>query len=76
MAEWRLQTPVAFLVFNRPETTARVFAEIARAKPPSLLVVSDGPRAGWPGESEKCAAVRGVVERVDWDCQVLGIRER
>ena len=65
-----LETPVAFLVFNRPETTARVFAEIARARPRQLLVVADGPRTNRPGEDERCAAVRRIVERVDWPCDV------
>ncbi len=66
-----MKTPVAFLIFNRPELTARVFEAIRRAQPPLLLVVADGPRAGRPGEAELCAAARSVIERVDWDCQVL-----
>lgn len=66
-----ITTPVAFLIFNRPNTTERVFAEIAKAKPSKLLVVADGPRPDKPGESEKCAAVRAIIERVDWDCEVL-----
>jgi hypothetical protein len=71
MPNWQLTTPVAFLIFNRPETTARVFAEIARAKPPKLLVVADGPRAEVPGEAERCAATRAIVEQgVDWPCEV------
>lgn len=71
MGEWRLTTPVAFLIFNRPDTTARVFAEIAKAKPPQLLVVADGPRPDRQGEAERCAAARAIVEQIDWDCQVL-----
>jgi len=43
MPEFQLTTPVAFIIFNRPDTTERVFAEIAKAKPPKLLVVGDGP---------------------------------
>jgi hypothetical protein len=66
-----VQTPVAFLIFNRPETTRRVFGEIARARPPRLLVVADGPRADVDGEAERCRAAREVIERVDWDCEVL-----
>jgi hypothetical protein len=66
-----LQTPVAFLIFNRPEETARVFSEIARARPSKLLVVADGARADRPGEREACERTRAVVERVDWDCEVL-----
>lgn len=66
-----LKTPVAFLIFNRPETTERVFAEIARARPPKLLVVADGPRAERPEEAELCRRARAVVGRVDWDCEVV-----
>ncbi|MCH7499203.1 MAG: glycosyltransferase family 2 protein [Nitrospinae bacterium] len=66
-----MNTPVAMIIFNRPDTTEQVFAEIARAKPPKLLVVADGPRADRPGEETKCAAARAVIHRVDWDCDVL-----
>ncbi|MBD2464227.1 methyltransferase domain-containing protein [Oscillatoria sp. FACHB-1407] len=64
-----LTTPVAFLIFNRPELTARVFQAIANAKPKKLLVVADGPR--FPEEAEKCRKAREVINQVDWDCEVL-----
>jgi len=64
-------TPVALIIFNRPQTTERVFAEIARAKPKKLLIIGDGPRTDRPEDVEKCAAVRAIVERVDWQCEVL-----
>jgi len=67
----RCRTPVAFLIFNRPETTAKVFHRIAAARPPRLLVVADGPREGVPGEKEKCEQARSITKLVDWDCQVL-----
>lgn len=67
----QLQTPVAFIIFNRPDTTARVFAEIAKARPRKLLVIADGPRPHKAGEAERCAATRAIIERVDWDCEVL-----
>lgn len=66
-----MHTPVVFLIFNRPQLTKQVFAEIAKAKPKKLLVVADGPRPDRAGEAEKCAAAREVVEHIDWDCQVL-----
>jgi hypothetical protein len=65
-----MRTPVALCIFNRPQTTERVFAAIAAAKPPMLLVVADGPRPDHPGEAEKCAAARAIIERVDWPCEV------
>jgi len=67
----QLEVPIAFLVFNRPDTTALVFEAIRGAKPQKLLVVADGPRHDRLGESEKCAAVRSIVEQVDWPCEVL-----
>lgn len=71
MTDWQLTTPVAFLIFNRPDTTRRVFSEIARAKPPVLLVIADGPRAEYPADIDKCAAARAIIELVDWPCQVV-----
>lgn len=66
-----MKTPVTFLVFNRPDTTSKVFEEIRRVRPPKLLVVADGPRPDRPGEAEKCAATRSIIEQVDWPCEVL-----
>ena len=71
MSDFQLKTPIAFIIFNRPETTRRVFAEITKARPPKLLVIADGPRANRPGDAEKCAAVRAIIDCVDWDCEVL-----
>jgi hypothetical protein len=65
-----LETPVAFLVFNRPDTTARVLGAIRAARPRKLLVIADGPRPDRPGEAERCAAVRALVDQVDWPCEV------
>lgn len=71
MSDWRLDTPVAFIIFNRPDTTERVFEEISKARPRRLLVIGDGPRPSKAGESEKVARTRAIVEKVDWDCEVL-----
>lgn len=71
MLDFKLNTPVALLIFNRPDTTQRVFDAIAKAKPPKLLVVADGPRENRPGEAEKCAQTRAIIQKVDWDCEVI-----
>ena len=64
-------SPVVFIVFNRPECTARTLAAIREARPPRLLVVADGPRANRPGEDVKCRETRRVIdEGVDWPCEV------
>ncbi|HEX9666459.1 MAG TPA: glycosyltransferase family 2 protein [Thermodesulfobacteriota bacterium] len=66
-----MHTPVAFIIFNRPDTTERVFAEIARAKPSKLLVIADGPRDDHPEDAETCAAARSIIERIDWKCELF-----
>lgn len=66
-----MKTPVAFLVFNRPDTTARVFEAIRQAQPPKLLVVADGPRPDRLNEEQKCEEVRKIIDRVDWKCEVI-----
>ncbi|QDZ40715.1 glycosyltransferase family 2 protein [Euhalothece natronophila Z-M001] len=71
MNNHHLETPVIFIIFNRPDTTAKVFEAIRQAKPKKLLVVADGARSDKEGEAEKCAAVRAIIDTVDWDCEVL-----
>jgi hypothetical protein len=66
-----MNTPVLFIIFNRPDTAARVFESIRQAQPPKLFVLADGPRPEKPGEAEKCAEARKIIEGVDWDCEVL-----
>ena len=66
-----MKTPVVFLIFNRPDLTAKVFEAIRCAQPEVLLIVADSPRVSHPGDVEKCSAARLVTERVDWPCKVL-----
>jgi hypothetical protein len=69
--DYKVTTAVALLIFNRPDTTARVFEAIAKAKPSKLLVVADGPRPDRLGEADKCAQTRAIINNVDWDCEVI-----
>ncbi|MEM6107864.1 methyltransferase type 11 [Mycobacterium sp. 050272] len=62
--------PVIFIIFNRTDTTRQVFEVIRAAQPSKLLVIADGPREDVPGEAEKCAAARAIVDEVDWECEV------
>jgi len=75
---------VGLFLFNRPDTTQRVFERIRAARPARLLLVADGPRADRPGEAERCAQARAAAATVDWPCRVetnyaeanLGCRRR
>src|SRR4029077_21252183 len=66
-----MQTPVALIIFNRPDLTERVFAQIAKARPARLFVIADGPRPERPGEIEKCRAAREVINRIDWVSEIF-----
>jgi len=79
-----MKTPVVFFIFNRPDTTLRVFEEIRKMRPSLLLIVADGPRENHPGDRDLCARTRATLEEVGWDCDVrrnysptnLGCRRR
>ena len=58
---YRCETPVVFVIFNRPDTTQRVFEEIAKVRPRKLLVIADGPRADRKGEAEACLETRSII---------------
>lgn len=66
-----LRTPVALVIFNRPETTRRVFEQIALARPQQLFVIADAPRAGRADDAELCAAARRITDAIDWECDVI-----
>jgi hypothetical protein len=63
-------TPIAVLTFNRPQLTERLLGILARIKPRRILVVSDGPRAHVATDVGKCAAVRRLFEKLDWECDI------
>lgn len=65
-----LETAVLFMVFNRPDTTMRVFNAIRKARPSRLYVAADGPRVGREGEAELVQRVRKIATTVDWPCEV------
>lgn len=85
MADFKLTTPVAFIIFNRPDTTKEVFEQIRNAKPEKLYLISDAPRAGREDDIDRVAKTRQYVEtHIDWDCEVhknyaeanMGCRDR
>lgn len=67
-----MKTPVAFIIFNRPDTTKQVFEKIREYQPKELFVIADGPRMGRPQEKELCEEARTAIN-VDWDCNVTYI---
>lgn len=70
MKKTNLKTPVLFIIFNRPDTTEKVFAEIRKYRPAKLFIAADGPRENKLGEKEKCEQARKITENIDWPCKV------
>jgi hypothetical protein len=64
------ETPILFLIFNRPDVTRQVFRTIQDQKPTHLYIAADGPRQHKSGELQLCTETREIVEQVDWDCDV------
>jgi hypothetical protein len=57
-------------VFNRPDTTQRVFNTIRAVRSARLFVAADGSRERIAGEKEKCEEVRDIVNSIDWPREV------
>lgn len=64
-----MQTPVALILFNRPDVTARVFEAIRAVRPRQLFLIADGPRHH--AERADVEAARAIVAQVDWPCEVM-----
>lgn len=66
-----MQTPVALLIFNRPEITRRLVEELLKARPPRVLVFADGPRPDHPADPELIQAAKVAISDAPWECEVL-----
>jgi hypothetical protein len=71
MKSYNTTSPVIFCIFNRPDTTLRVFNEIAKARPPALYIVADAARPNVRGEDALCQQTRIITEKIDWPCEVI-----
>ncbi len=63
-------TPILFIIFNRPEVTQTVFEKIREVKPAKLYVAADGPRTQKKGETELCEQTRAIINQVNWPCEI------
>lgn len=66
--DYQVRAPVAMVVFNRPETTARILERIKAVRPRQVFVIADAPRSRVESDRERCNAVREIIDRIDW-CQ-------
>lgn len=67
----QFNTPILFIVFNRPDLTKKVFAEIKKVKLKQLFIAADGPRSGNASDAIKCQEVRDyLLANIDWQCDL------
>ncbi|MDR2057984.1 MAG: glycosyl transferase [Dysgonamonadaceae bacterium] len=69
MLTYNTNTAILLLIFNRLDTTQKVFEKIRSAKPKRLYVAADGPRDA--DEAQKCEIVRNtIINQIDWECSL------
>ena len=64
MNDFVIKTPIALLLFNRPESTKRVFSAIRTVKPSQLFIVGDGPRHNRIDDVELVSRTRKILEEI------------
>lgn len=78
------ETPIIFIVYNRPKQTSLSFECIRSAKPKTLYLIADGPNSQKPTDTKNCQLVREIISKINWKCQVyqnfadenLGLKNR
>ncbi|MDR3693099.1 nucleotide-diphospho-sugar transferase [Mucilaginibacter sp.] len=70
---YQTKSAVLFVIFNRPETTKKVFEAIRIAQPKRLYIAADGPRPDHAGDVELCKQTREIVSAIDWECDVKSL---
>lgn len=66
----KFDTPVLFIIFNRPDNAKKVFDVIRSIKPTKLFIAADGPRYPIKNEYALCEETRHIICQVDWPCEV------
>lgn len=77
-----LSTPVAVLIYKRPDLVRRVYEKLEKAKPKRVFVIADGPAS--IDEVRACDDARGVFSNPSWKTDIvliasetnLGLRQR
>tara|TARA_B100000674_G_scaffold499369_1_gene544560 strand:+ start:1174 stop:2124 length:951 start_codon:yes stop_codon:yes gene_type:complete len=63
--------PILILAWRRPHTLRKVINAIRPVAPTRVFVACDGPNPKRPGESEKVAATRDLIDQeIDWPCHI------
>jgi hypothetical protein len=65
------QTPILFIIFNRPNQSKITFERIREIQPRYLFIAADGPRSGNQSDEVKCIETQqSILSMIDWDCEL------
>ncbi len=64
------KTPVLLMLFNRADTTQKLFDKLREIKPAKMFVAANGPRPEVAADIAACAAVRAIFNHIDWPCEL------
>ena len=67
---WNIDVPVLLIFFARSDTFAKVFEEVRKARPKTLLLWQDGPRQNRPDDVKGIEECRKIAQNIDWECDV------
>ncbi|MBU1007669.1 nucleotide-diphospho-sugar transferase [Candidatus Dependentiae bacterium] len=70
MNQDHFNTPILFILFNRPDTTQKVFDQIKKIKPKTLFIAADGPRPECQTDTKLCAQAREIIKQINWPCEL------
>lgn len=79
-----LSTPVALLIYKRPETTRKVLEVLSKVNPCKLFIIADGASKDSIDEINQVKRTRDLIGKIDWECDLyknyseehLGLRRR
>jgi hypothetical protein len=71
--EYKCESPVVLIIFNRPNITQKTFDIIKKVKPANFIIISDGPRKEVYNEFKLVDQCRDIVSKVDWECDLVKI---
>jgi GR25 family glycosyltransferase involved in LPS biosynthesis len=67
-----MESPILYIVFNRPEVTEITFQKIKEIKPKKLYIVIDAARTDKKGEYLLVERVKNIVSQknINWNCEL------
>lgn len=68
------KVPVLIIIYNRPDTTKKVWEQLAKIQPEQLVIAGDGPQTNSEMDKEKVSTTRNWLEdNLTWKCDVTKI---